>query len=130
MKLTESAVRHPITTLMVFIAVLSLGFISLGGVGLELFPDISLPTAVVYTVYPGVGPFEVESRVTKPLENALATMSGVETISSTSSEGFSFITAAFTWDTNMDTLVMDIREKVNAVVDTLPEDAKSEAKRS
>ena len=80
MKISERAVRHPVATFMLFVGVLFVGIISFGEVGLELFPDISLPTAVIFTVYPGVGPYEVESRVTKPLEEAVSTMAGLDSL--------------------------------------------------
>ncbi len=123
MKITESAVKHPITTLMFFLAIFILGVISLSRLELELFPDITYPTAAVITFDPGVGPYEIESQISKPIENAVASINGVEQISSTSGEGISFVTINFTWGTNMETIVSEIREKLTDIEDDLPEDA-------
>ena len=123
MKLTESAVKHQITTFMVFIALLLLGLVSLSRVGLELFPDITYPTAGVFTRYTGVGPYEIESKVSRPIEEAIAAINGVERISSTSSEGISMVIINFTWATNMDTIVTELREKLTDIEDDLPEEA-------
>ncbi|MBN1409721.1 MAG: efflux RND transporter permease subunit [Spirochaetales bacterium] len=121
MKISETAVKVPITTIMIFIALGLLGFISLMRLGQELFPDITYPTAVVFTVYPGVGPLEVEASVTKPIEDAVTTLGGVEKVSSTSSEGYSMVVVNFTWGTKMEQIVPDLREKIAAIEDTLPE---------
>jgi len=120
MKLPELSVKHPVTTSMVFLALLILGLVSLSQLGLELLPDISFPTAVVFTPYPGVGPEEIESGLTEPIEDAVSTLNGVERISSVSSEGVSMVVVNFTWRTNMDTIVSEIREKVTAIEDDLP----------
>ena len=89
MKIGERAVRHPVTTVLLFVTLAALGFLSSRRVGLEQFPDIGFPTAAIFTVYPGVGPFEVESGVTRPIEEAVSTLSGIEKVSSTSSDGLS-----------------------------------------
>jgi len=123
MKLPELSVKHPVTTSMVFLALLILGLVSVSQLGLELLPDISLPTAVVFTPYPGVGPEEIESGLTEPIEDAVSTLNGVERITSVSSEGVSMVVVNFTWQTNMDTIVSEIREKVTAIEDDLPDAA-------
>ena len=123
MKLPELSVKHPVTTSMVFLALLILGLVSVFQLGLELLPDISLPTAVVFTPYPGVGPEEIESGLTEPIEDAVSTLNGVERITSVSSEGVSMVVVNFTWQTNMDTIVSEIREKVTAIEDDLPDAA-------
>src|SRR5512145_1998511 len=120
MKISETSVKHPITVIMIFIAVCLLGFVSLNRLGLELFPDITFPTVVVYTIYPGVGPQEVEAGITKPMESAVATLNGVKEISSTSSEGISLVIINFAWGTNMDTIVPEVREKIAVIEDDMP----------
>jgi HAE1 family hydrophobic/amphiphilic exporter-1 len=123
MKLPALSVKHPVTTLMVFVALFILGLVSLSRLGLELLPDISLPTAVVYTAYSGVGPEEIEASVTRPVEDAVTTLNGVEGVSSSSSEGVSLVLINFSWSTNMDTVVSEIREAVTGIEDDLPEGA-------
>jgi len=120
MKLPGISVKHPVTTSMVFVALFVLGLVSLSQLGLELLPDISFPTAVVFTAYPGVGPEEIESSISEPVEDAVSTLNGVERISSVSSEGVSMVIINFSWETNMDTIVSEIREKVAAVEEDLP----------
>ncbi|UCF98581.1 MAG: efflux RND transporter permease subunit [Spirochaetaceae bacterium] len=120
MKLPEISVKHPVTTAMVFLALLILGLVSLSQLGLELLPDISFPTVVVFTPYPGVGPEEIESSITESVEDAVSTLNGVERISSVSSEGVSMVIINFTWRTNMETIVGEIREKLTAIEDDLP----------
>lgn len=123
MKITEVAVQHPVTTFMVFLGLSLIGVVSLLGLELDLFPDVTYPTAAVFTVYPGVGPLEVESGVAKPIENALSTLNGVKQISSSSNEGICIVIINFNWGTNMDTIVSEIREKLIEVEDSLPEGA-------
>ncbi len=121
MKITEAAVRHPITTIMGFLALFILGLVSLTMLGLELFPDVSYPTVLVVTVYPGVGPFELESQVTEPIEDAVASMNGITHVSSTSSEGVSMVALNFSWGTDLETIVVDVRERLNEAESDLPD---------
>jgi HAE1 family hydrophobic/amphiphilic exporter-1 len=123
MRLSERAVRHPLTTILVFITLAALGFLASRRVGLEQFPDIGFPTAAVFTVYPGVGPFEVESGVTLPIENAVSTLNGVEKVTSTSSDGVSIVLVNFRWGTDMTGMVSDMREKISSIEADLPEGA-------
>jgi HAE1 family hydrophobic/amphiphilic exporter-1 len=121
MRLPERAIRHPITTLLVFATLAALGLLSLSRIGLELFPDVSYPTAAIFTPYPGVGPFEVESGVSRPIEEAVSTISGVKKVSSSSAEGLSLVLINFTWGTDMSTVVSEIREKISSIEGELPE---------
>lgn len=121
MKITALAIRHPVTTIMVFLGLFILGLVSLSRLELELFPDISMPTVAIFTAYPGVGPFEVESAITKPIEEELSTINGVEQISSTSSEGVSVVIVNFAWSKDMDTVVSEIREVLMQIEESFPE---------
>ncbi len=123
MKVAEISIKHPITTLMLFSALFLLGFVSLNQLALDLFPDVSMPTAAIYTPYPGVGPFEVESGLTKPIEEAVSSVNGIQSISSTSAEGVSMITANFDWSKDMDVVVSELREALNQIEENLPEGA-------
>ncbi|MCD6123216.1 MAG: efflux RND transporter permease subunit, partial [Spirochaetales bacterium] len=123
MKLTEYSVNHKVTTIMIFVALTTFGVISLSRLGLELFPDITYPTVAVVTIDTGVSPYEVETNISKPIEDAVSSINGVENVSSTSSEGISFVTVNFIWGTNMSTIVPEIREKLTDVEADLPDDA-------
>jgi HAE1 family hydrophobic/amphiphilic exporter-1 len=127
MRISERAVRHPITTVLVFTTLAALGFLASRRVGVEQFPDIAFPTAAIFTVYPGVGPFEVESGVTRPIEDAVSTLNGIEKVSSTSSDGLSLVLINFAWGTDMTGVVPDIREKVSAIEAQLPDGAERPA---
>ena len=120
MSIPRAAVRHPVTSTMLFCAMLLLGIISLSRIGLELFPDVNLPSAVVITPAPGVSPFDVEEQITRPLEDSLSTIAGVQELQSTSEEGVSQVVVAFESGTDLDTVVPDVRERVNDVTGDFP----------
>jgi HAE1 family hydrophobic/amphiphilic exporter-1 len=121
MSIPRSAVKHPITATMLFVALSVGGIISLTSIGMELFPDINLPTVLVYAVSPGVGPLDVEAKITKPLETSLAGLAGVQNIASESVENASITTIGFADGTDLDRVVPDVRERVNDAEDDFPE---------
>ena len=123
MNISKLSVNRPVFVFMVFIAILVLGVVSLSRIGLDLFPDINFPVVAVITEYPDVGPFEVESQVTEPLEGAVGTVNGIERITSTSTEGSSLVIIEFTWGTDVDQAASDVRERVDLVRNFLPDDA-------
>ena len=123
MNLSKLSVNRPVTVIMVTLIVVILGVVSLAGIPIDLMPQIQIPIAIVSTSYSGVGPQEIEELVTKPLENAVATVSEIKSISSTSSEGDSMVIAEFGYSTDMDVAALDMREKVDLVKGALPEDA-------
>ena len=88
---------------------------------LDLLPDIEFPIVAVITEYKGVGPKEIESTVTRPLEESLAGINNIDTITSTSKEGMSMIRVQFIWGTDMSLAVSDIRERVDIVKKFLPD---------
>lgn len=120
MTLSRLSVKHPVTTTMVFLAFFVLGIISLTRIGQELFPNVEFPTLVVITTSPGVGPSEIESTITIPIEGAVATVSGTETISSTSRDSVSQVVINFASGTNLDVAVNDIREALNEIENDFP----------
>ncbi|HXK66600.1 MAG TPA: efflux RND transporter permease subunit, partial [Spirochaetota bacterium] len=87
MKLTDISVQRPITITMLYIGIIVVAIVSYVKIPLDLFPDIEFPVAVVFTEYPNVGPKEIESTVTRPLEEALSSVNNIDTITSTSKEG-------------------------------------------
>jgi len=123
MNLYEFSVKRPITILMVIIAVFLLGFVSLSRLKIDLLPDITLPVVTITTSYPGAGPEEVETLITKPLEEAAGTVKNLDEISSYSMEGVSNIMVRFKWGTDIDLGAMDVKEKIDPVIDMLPEEA-------
>ena len=121
MKISEISIRRPITTFMAVLIIIILGSVSFSRLNVDLFPDINLPYAIVSTEYRGAGPREVESIVTKNLENVMATVNNVKSIRSVSSEGNSMIIMEFNQGTEMDFATLDIREKLDLIKRMLPE---------
>jgi len=102
--------------------VIVVGMISLSRLAIDLMPEVTYPTISVSTTYGNVGPQEMEELVTRPLEEALAAVQGVEEIQSTSTEGNSLIRAMFAWGTDLDVAANDIRDRIDRVLSRLPED--------
>ncbi len=123
MKPAEIAVRRPVGVLMLTLALILLGMVSLNRLAVDLLPDIEVPVAAIMTTYPGAGPHEVEQLVTRPLEEAVATVENLKSISSVSQPDFSMIIAQFDWGTDMNVASQDIRELVDRVQRELPPDA-------
>lgn len=122
MKLSDIAIKRPVTTVMMVLLVLLLGTIAFNMVNIDLFPDITYPGVAVITEYKGVGPEEVETMVTKPIEGAVATVTSLKSLSSTSSTGQSVVTAEFNWGTDMDVATMNMREKIDLIEGYLPDE--------
>ena len=123
MSLARFSVYRPVTVLMGMLAVLVLGVISWSQLKMDLLPDITFPVIAVVTVYPGVGPQEVEEYVTKPIEDQCGLVKNLKHLSSVSQEGVSVVLEEFEWGTDMDFASFDTREKVDQVIDQLPDDA-------
>lgn len=127
MSIPRAAVHHPVTSSMIFCAMLLLGLISVSRVGLELFPDVNLPATLVLTPAPGVSPFDVEEQITRRLEDSFSTIAGVESLSSTSEEGVSEVIVNFESGTDLDSVVPDLRERVNDVSGEFPDGTEDSA---
>jgi HAE1 family hydrophobic/amphiphilic exporter-1 len=122
-KITDLSVKRPVTVIVVCLALAVLGGFSLGRLAIDLIPNISFPVIVIYTSYPGVSPEEVEENLTKPIENAAASASRVEKISSTSSEGSSFVIVNYQWGTDLAEASNDLRERLDLIRDYIPDEA-------
>lgn len=109
------SVRKPFTVLVAVLLIIVLGVISVTNMTPNLLPDMSFPYVMIYTVYPGASPEEVELVVTKPIEQAMSTLSNVKSITSTSGENYSLVSIEFNNEVNMDAITIDIREGLNAV---------------
>lgn len=118
--IAKFAVNRRVTVLMLVLAVVLIGVVSYSRLPVDLFPNMNLPMAVVITDYSGVGPEEVESMVTRPLEGILGTISNIEEVSSYSSEGRSLILLQFDWNTDMDMVAIDIRGQLDMAKRYLP----------
>ena len=115
MRHTELALRRPVTTVVVFVALALVGLIASRLLPLEKFPDIEFPGIFVQIPYEGSSPEEIERLITRPVEEALATLSGVERMSSTSTENEAQIFLEFDWDQNMGAKGIEARSKVDGI---------------
>lgn len=120
MGLSRFAVQRKITVLMGVLVIGLLGAVSYGRLPIDLFPNISFPAAAVITSYTGAAPAEVETHLTRPIEQALATVGNATRVSSTSQEGLSVVVVEFGWGTSMDFAALEMREKVDQVRRLLP----------
>ncbi|MGB4552830.1 MAG: efflux RND transporter permease subunit, partial [bacterium] len=123
MNLADFSLKRPVTVLMLVIVVIIMGTVSLTRVGLDLLPEMNLPIAAVITEYRGVGPEEIETLITRPLEETLGTVTNVKEISSITSSGSSIVLLEFNMGTNMDFAALEMREKIDLIGGWLPEDA-------
>lgn len=123
MSLPALAVKRPVTFLMIFIGVVGIGIIALVGLRLNLFPDLELPTIAVITTYPGTAPEDMEALITKPIEEAIATVQNLDTLSSQSREGVSVVIAEFAWGADLGLAEQDVRKNIDLIEGLLPEDA-------
>lgn len=123
MRLPEIGLKYPITTAMIFVAVILLGLVSLSRIGLDLMPDIEIPVISVMTTYQGAGPEEIESKITEVLEERLATVKNVDKIEASSQEGISIVSLKFDWGINLDEASNDVRDMVGLAKRELPEEA-------
>ncbi|MBI1883794.1 MAG: efflux RND transporter permease subunit [Chlamydiae bacterium] len=123
MSIAEFSVRKPVTIMMLFFGMLFLGLVCVSKLPQELLPEISYPKLTVVTTYANAAPEEVETLITKVIEESIATVRNLTRIHSSSKEGISLVTAEFSWDTNMDFAALAMREKIDLVKERLPHDA-------
>ncbi len=125
MGLTRTAISRPVLTVVAFAALAVLGLQSLGLMPVELFPRIDIPFVTVITVYPGAGPREIETLISKPLEEAVSSINGVKTVQSSSQEAVSVVAIEFTVGTDLDAASNEIRSRLDAARATLPREAQA-----
>jgi HAE1 family hydrophobic/amphiphilic exporter-1 len=125
MRLPEIAVKNPVFTIMVFIAILLFGLVSMTMIPKDVLPDIELPSLTVITVYPGASATEVESQITKTLEKILSGATGLKSIKSGSKENVSIITLEFNWGTQLNDASNTVRDLMELVKTDLPQEARA-----
>lgn len=121
MSIPSFAVRRRVTVVMIVISMVVLGAVSIFRLPLTLLPDMNLPAAAVIVEYPNVGPWEVEAQVTRPIEEVIATVSNVTSVSSVSETGLATIVAQFNWGTDMDFATLEMRERLDLILGYLPD---------
>lgn len=120
MKLINESVNRPVGVIIIVLVVMMLGAVSLTGLGIDLMPDLELPIAVVTTSYPGAAPVDVENLVTRPLEGSLSAVEGLETMQSISSPNQSVVILMFDYGVNMDSSMLELRDRLDMVSRALP----------
>ena len=125
MSLYGSAVKRPIMTTLCFVTVVILGLFSLAKLPVDLFPDIDTNTIMVITMYPGASSEDIEQNVTKPLENVMNSVEHLKHITSQSRENTSVITLEFEYGYDIDNLTNDVRDKLDMVESSLPDDCQN-----
>ncbi|HNX77464.1 MAG TPA: efflux RND transporter permease subunit [Candidatus Rifleibacterium sp.] len=122
MNLTQISISRPIGVTMVLCMVVIFGVVSLYKLPIDLMPDITYPTITVSANYAAASPTEIETLITRPIEQAIAAVPGVEEITSTSREGNSRVRVSFAWGTDLDAATNDLRDRLDRILSRLPED--------
>lgn len=123
MKLSQAAVGRPVLTTMVSLIVIILGAVALTRLPIDLMPDVTSPTISISTNYSKASPLTMEELVTRPIEEAVAAVPGVQEITSRSTEGNSNVQVSFSWGTDLDAASNDIRDRLDRISSRLPSDA-------
>jgi HAE1 family hydrophobic/amphiphilic exporter-1 len=123
MSIPRLAIHRPVTMFMISFVIVLLGAISLTRLPVDLMPDTEFPSITVRVGYAGVGPLEMEELVTRPIEQAVSAVAGLERVESTSSEGNANVRLNFAWGTDLSEAADDVRTRIDRVRGRLPEDA-------
>lgn len=122
MKLAELSIRRPVLTSVVSLLILLMGGISLSKLPVREYPAVDPPTVSITTAYPGAAADIIQAQITEPIEEAVNSVAGITTLTSTSREGASVISAEFDLDTDLDTAASDVRDQLSRAVRSLPAD--------
>ncbi|MCO5143463.1 MAG: efflux RND transporter permease subunit [Oligoflexia bacterium] len=122
MNLVDLSIKRPIFITCLVIVMLAVGYWCLRTLGVDLFPNVTFPVVTISTPYPGASPNEIETLISKPIEDELSTVSGIKRLSSNNSEGLSVVIAEFTMETDVKYAEQQIRDRVSSVKRKLPSD--------
>lgn len=125
MGLTKQVLRRPVTTVLVVLCLIVFGLSSVFSSKLELTPEMEMPMLVVNAVYPGASPEDVEELVTKPIEDEIGTLTGVDTITSMSAENFGLVLLQYEYGKDMDKAYDDLKKKLDGLANEFPEDVQT-----
>jgi len=121
-KLAEICIKRPVFATMIGVALIVIGLFAYLKLGVDLFPKVEFPTVTITTVLPGASPEEVETQITKRVEEAVNTIEGIDELRSVSAEGVSQVFITFVLERPADSAASDVRDRVNRILRDLPED--------
>jgi HAE1 family hydrophobic/amphiphilic exporter-1 len=121
--LPNLSTSRPVTFFMLYIAIVAIGVVSVISLKIDLYPDVSFPTVTIVTSYEGVSPEDIETLITRPIEETVASVEDVDEVISSSREGVSLVFVTFKWGKDMDVATLDVREAVDVITPFLPEDS-------
>jgi HAE1 family hydrophobic/amphiphilic exporter-1 len=122
MKITQTAIKRGVTFAMIYLILIGFGLFSLARLNVDLYPKMEFPMLAIITQYTGVGPFDIETVITRPIEEAVASVESVKKVSSTSTQGLSLVMVEFEWGSDMNQAEIDIRNNLEFIKDALPDD--------
>jgi len=122
MSLADLSIKRPVFVTALVVVLIAIGGLSLMKMSVDLFPNVTFPVVMVQTTWPGAGPEEVETLVSRPLEDQISTVSGIKTLSSTNTEGVSTVIAEFTLETDIKDAEQQVRSRVSTAKRILPTD--------
>lgn len=122
MGLTRSVLKRPVTTILAVLCLIVFGISSVFSSKLELTPEMEMPMMVVFAVYPGANPEDVDELVTKPIEDEIGTLNGIKSVNSYSNENMSMVLLQYEYGTDMDKAYSDLKKKTDAMKSSLPDD--------
>jgi len=125
MVLSDVSIRRPVFTTMIMVAIVAFGAIAYRGLPVDLYPEVDFPVVTVTTVYPGADPGTIESRISEPIEEALNSLGGVESLSSVSVESVSQVVVQFELGVDLNAAAQDVRDRVAGVESELPDAAEA-----
>jgi HAE1 family hydrophobic/amphiphilic exporter-1 len=122
MNYIQTAIKRGVTFLMIYLIAVGFGLFSLSQLKIDLYPKLEFPVIAVISQYTGVGPFDIETVVTRPIEETISSVQNVKKVSSTSRQGLSLVLLEFDWGTDMNQAEIDVRNSLDFIKDYLPED--------
>ena len=124
--LTKFAIKRPVTIILCLVTIVYFGFQSLTSTRMELTPEMELPMLLISTLYAGASPDDIEELITNEQEDAISSLSGIDTVQSYSMENMSIVMVQYEYGTNMDTAYIDLKKAIDSTRSSMPEDAEEQ----
>ncbi|GAB4373426.1 MAG: efflux RND transporter permease subunit [Calditrichia bacterium] len=122
MRLSQIAIKRGVTFFMIYLIAVGFGLFSLSRLKVDLYPQLEFPVLAIITQYTGVGPYDIETVITRPIEEAVSSVENVKKVTSTSAQGLSLVMLEFEWGTDMDQAEIDVRNNLEYIKDVIPND--------